>query len=136
MPVCKIGDRRPLGSQDLVHLEVIMGLVQSEPLSSFRAHQACLVTSCCHVKNSVLLSGVLLFICGCLILASLVSSYLLALASDCSQTEILLLSEYCGNGGNLLARFHYVTQLLAVFSICTWLVSIYRGSLQRAKGTP
>ena len=75
-------------------------------------------------------------ICGCFVLASLISSYLLAMASECSQPEILLLSKYCGNGGNLLARFHYATQLLAVFSICTWLVSIYRESLHRAKGTP
>ena len=75
-------------------------------------------------------------ICGCFVLASLITSYLLAMASDCSQAEILLLSKYCGSGGNLLARVHYATQVLAIFSTCTWLVSIYRGSLHRAKGTP
>ena len=75
-------------------------------------------------------------ICIGFVLASFVLSYLLALTGDCSQREILLLLKYCGSNGNLLARLHYSTQLLAVFSICTWFVSIWRRSLHRAKGTP
>ena len=75
-------------------------------------------------------------ICSYLILASFVSSYLLAMSGECSQREILLLTKYCGGSGSLLARIHYIMQFLAVISTCAWLVSIWRGSLRRAKSRP
>ena len=73
-------------------------------------------------------------LCGSLFLMSVASSYWLSHFSECSQVEVLSWSRFCG--GSLLARLHYAVQLLAIFSVCTWFVSIWRGSLHRAKRAP
>jgi len=67
------------------------------------------------------------------VIASLVSSFAVSKLSDCTQMEVLLLSKYCG--AHLVARFHYGLQAFVVFSLCAFLIAIFREK-QHAKDAP